>query len=86
MVHMGQGLTAETPFEYPRHRASGIALERVMLLQAVLSKLAKYRSPRSLDVFVNVVGGLRLSDPGGVCPHAGVPARGGMWAVRKCAV
>lgn len=58
-----QALCTDTPFEFPRHRANGVSLDRVFLLLAVLARHARLTS-RGRDVFVNVVGGLRLSDPG----------------------
>lgn len=57
-----QALCTDTTFEFPRHRSSGIQLERVFMLLAVLRKHAGVRIGRK-DLFVNVVGGLRLTDP-----------------------
>ncbi len=56
-----------TAFEYPRHRATGIAFDRLLMLLAVMNRHARdwgSESSRSYDVFVNAVGGLRLDDPG----------------------
>lgn len=57
-----QALATPTPFEYPKHRSSGISLDRLHMLLAVLSKHAKIRPHRS-DIFLNAVGGLKLVDP-----------------------
>lgn len=35
-----QALCTPTPFEFPRHRASGVAIDRVFMLLAVLSRYA----------------------------------------------
>jgi len=60
-----QGLLTETPFEYPRHRSTGVPLDRMLMVLAVLGRHTRARASRGYDVFVNVVGGLKLSDPGG---------------------
>jgi DNA repair protein RadA/Sms len=54
---VGDGTTA-----YPRRTAVGVDPNRVALLQAVIEKHLGL-SLAGLDVFVNVVGGLRLTEP-----------------------
>lgn len=57
-----QGLTSPTSFGNPRRTANGVDYNRLLLLTAVLTK----RFGRSLadqDVFVNVVGGLKIGEP-----------------------
>jgi len=64
-----QGLTVYSKLPFPRRVVSGLDQRRVELLLAVLQKHARLPLD-TVDVFVNVVGGLRLSDPGvdlGVC-------------------
>lgn len=58
-----QALTATTPFGLPKRSASGFSLARLSLLLAVLEKHAGIRLS-SLDVFANVVGGLKTEEPG----------------------
>jgi DNA repair protein RadA/Sms len=58
-----QALAVASPFEFPRRTASGFELNRLHLMLAVLAKRAGIGLPR-LDVFVNVAGGIRLTDPG----------------------
>jgi DNA repair protein RadA/Sms len=58
-----QALAVASPFEFPRRTASGFELNRLHLMLAVLAKRAGIALPR-LDVFVNVAGGIRLTDPG----------------------
>lgn len=57
-----QALTVPTPFGLPRRTASGFDLGRLHLLLAVLEKRAKLALGQS-DVYVNVVGGVRVADP-----------------------
>lgn len=57
-----QALTAATPFGYPRRTASGMDLNRLQLLIAILSKRAALNLGTQ-DVFVNIVGGLTLKEP-----------------------
>ncbi len=58
-----QGLIVSSGLPVPRHVVSGIDPRRVELLLAVLQKHAGL-SLSSMDVFVNVAGGIKLSDPG----------------------
>jgi len=57
-----QGLTNPTPFGNPRRTANGIDFNRLLLVTAVLSRHAGVRLSEQ-DVFVNVVGGLKVSEP-----------------------
>ena len=57
-----QALTAATPFGLPRRTASGFDLGRLHLLLAVLEKRAGLPFGQA-DVYVNAVGGVRLSEP-----------------------
>ncbi|MCB0341819.1 MAG: DNA repair protein RadA [Pseudobdellovibrionaceae bacterium] len=57
-----QCLTSPSPMAMPRRTSLGFDTNRVHLLVAVLDKHLDLELSRS-DVFVNVVGGLRLSEP-----------------------
>ena len=57
-----QALVNPTNFGYPKRTASGFDLNRLNLLIAVLEKRTKLKLSDS-DIFINVVGGLKLSDP-----------------------
>ncbi len=57
-----QGLTSNTSFGHPRRTANGIDFNRLLLIIAVLSRRVGLRL-EDQDVFVNIVGGLRVSEP-----------------------
>jgi len=57
-----QALVSDTPFPNPRRTTSGLDMAKVLLILAVLDKRAGVQSG-GLDVFVNVAGGLRLTEP-----------------------
>jgi DNA repair protein RadA/Sms len=57
-----QALSSTTSFGNPRRTANGIDFNRLLLLVAVLSKRVGVRLSDQ-DVFVNVVGGLRVGEP-----------------------
>lgn len=57
-----QALVNPTSFGYPKRTASGFDLNRLNLLVAVLEKRTKLKLSDK-DIFVNVVGGLKLNDP-----------------------
>jgi len=57
-----QALTSTTSFGHPRRTANGVDFNRLLLLVAVLSKRVGLRLSDQ-DVFVNVVGGLRVNEP-----------------------
>jgi DNA repair protein RadA/Sms len=56
-----QALTATSPFGLPKRSSSGIPLQRLSLLLAVLEKHANVKLA-SLDVFANVIGGLKIEE------------------------
>lgn len=57
-----QALVNPTSFGYPKRTASGFDINRLNLLIAVLEKRTKLKLSDK-DIFINVVGGLKLSDP-----------------------
>jgi DNA repair protein RadA/Sms len=57
-----QALASTTSFAQPRRTANGVDFNRLLLLTAVLSKRVGIRLSDQ-DVFVNVVGGLRINEP-----------------------
>jgi DNA repair protein RadA/Sms len=57
-----QALTSATSSSLPRRTTNGVDLNRLLLLVAVLSKRVGL-SLGNQDVFVNVVGGLKISEP-----------------------
>lgn len=64
-----QALAVFSKFPMPRRIASGVDARRLELLLAVLQKHARLPVD-SMDIYVNVAGGLKLSDPGadlGIC-------------------
>ena len=56
-----QALVNRTNFGYPKRTASGFDLNRLNLLIAVLERRTKLKLSES-DIFINVVGGLKLQD------------------------
>jgi len=58
-----QALVNQTNFGYPKRTASGFDLNRLNLIIAVLEKRTKLKLSDK-DVFINVVGGLRINDAG----------------------
>ena len=57
-----QGLTSTTSFGNPRRTPNGVDFNRLLLITAVLSRRIGLRLAEQ-DVFVNVVGGLKVSEP-----------------------
>ena len=57
-----QALVNPTSFGYPKRTASGFDLNRLNLLVAVLERRTKLKLSDK-DIYVNVVGGLKLADP-----------------------
>ncbi len=57
-----QALVNPTHFGYPKRTASGFDLNRLNVLIAVLERRTKLKLSES-DIFINVVGGLKLQDP-----------------------
>ena len=64
-----QALTTSTPMPMPRRTSLGFDVNRVHLLVAVLNRHLKM-SLAQADVFINVVGGLRLEEPAADMPVA----------------
>ncbi|MBC7812785.1 MAG: DNA repair protein RadA, partial [Burkholderiales bacterium] len=57
-----QALTSQTTFSNPRRTANGVDLNRMLLISAVLSK--RFGIPlHEQDIFVNVIGGLKVAEP-----------------------
>lgn len=57
-----QALTSPTTFGNPRRTPNGIDLNRLLLISAVLSKRVGLKLWEQ-DIFVNVIGGLRITEP-----------------------
>lgn len=73
-----QALVNRTSYGYPKRTASGIDLNRVNLLVAMLEKRTKLNLADQ-DIYINIVGGIRLSEPAAdlaICMAIGSAARG----------
>ena len=57
-----QALASTTSFPQPRRTATGVDMTRLLLVTAVLSKRVGLRLADQ-DVFVNVIGGLKIAEP-----------------------
>jgi DNA repair protein RadA/Sms len=57
-----QALVNRTSYGYPKRTASGIDLNRINLLVAMLEKRTKLNLADQ-DIYINIVGGIRLSEP-----------------------
>ncbi len=57
-----QALVNTTSYGYPKRTASGIDLNRVNLLVAMLERRTKLKLADK-DIYINIVGGVRLSEP-----------------------
>ena len=57
-----QALATVTSFANPRRTANGVDFNRLLLITAVLTRRAGIRLSEQ-DVFVNVIGGLRIDEP-----------------------
>lgn len=57
-----QALVNKTSYGYPKRAASGIDLNRVNLLVAMLERRTKLNLADQ-DIYINIVGGIRLQDP-----------------------
>lgn len=64
-----QALVNQTVFGMPRRTGSGVEFNRLQLLLAVLAKRAGLKLATQ-DVFVNVVGGIRVNEPAADCAVA----------------
>ncbi len=73
-----QALVNKTSYGYPKRAASGIDLNRVNLLVAMLEKRTKLNLAEQ-DIYINIVGGIRLTEPAAdlaVCMAIGSAAKG----------
>lgn len=57
-----QALTSPTTFGNPRRTPNGVDMNRLLLISAVLSKRVGLRLHEQ-DIFVNVIGGLKVDEP-----------------------
>ncbi len=57
-----QALCSTTVFGYPKRTASGLSLNRLQLIVAVLKKRARLRLANQ-DIYVSVAGGFRVAEP-----------------------
>lgn len=57
-----QALVNKTSYGYPKRAASGVDLNRVNLLVAMLEKRTKLNLADQ-DIYINIVGGIRLTEP-----------------------
>lgn len=57
-----QALVTKTVFGYPQRKASGLDLNRLQVLSAVIAKRSKINLV-TRDIILNVVGGLKINDP-----------------------
>lgn len=62
-----QALVAKTTFNVPRRAADGFDFNRAVLLMAVAEKRAGMKLS-AFDAYINVIGGLRLDEPGADLP------------------
>ena len=62
-----QALVAKTSFNVPRRTADGFDFNRAALLMAVAEKRGGMKLS-SFDVYINIIGGLRLDEPGADLP------------------
>jgi DNA repair protein RadA/Sms len=73
-----QALVNKTSYGYPKRAASGIDLNRLNLLVAMLERRTKL-SLSDQDIYINIVGGIRLQDPAAdlaICLAIGSAAKG----------
>jgi len=73
-----QALVNKTAYGYPRRAASGMDLNRLNLLVAMLERRTKL-SLSDQDIYINIVGGIRLQDPAAdlaICLAIGSAAKG----------
>lgn len=73
-----QALVNKTSYGYPKRAASGIDLNRVNLLVAMLERRTKLNLADQ-DIYVNIVGGIRITEPAAdlaVCMAIGSAAKG----------
>lgn len=64
-----QALVSKTTFNVPRRTADGFDFNRAVLLMAVAEKRAGMKLS-AFDAYINIIGGLRLDEPGADLPVA----------------
>lgn len=73
-----QALVNKTNFGYPKRTASGIELNRLNLLVAMLERRTKLNLSDK-DIYINIVGGIKVQEPAGdlaVCMAIGSAVKG----------
>jgi DNA repair protein RadA/Sms len=73
-----QALVNKTSYGYPKRAASGIELNRLNLLVAMLERRTKLNLSDQ-DIYINIVGGMRISEPAAdlaICLAIGSAAKG----------
>lgn len=73
-----QALVNKTSYGYPKRAASGMELNRLNLLVAMLERRTKLQLSDK-DIYINIVGGIKINDPGvdlAVCMAIGSAAKG----------
>jgi len=73
-----QALVNKTSYGYPKRAASGLDLNRMNLLVAMLERRTKLNLA-DMDIYVNIVGGMRINEPAAdlaVCMAIGSAAKG----------
>jgi DNA repair protein RadA/Sms len=73
-----QALVNKTSYGYPKRAASGVELNRLNLLIAMLERRTKLQLSDQ-DIYINIVGGMKISDPGldlAICMAIGSAAKG----------
>jgi len=73
-----QALVNKTNYGYPKRAASGIDLNRVNLLVAMLERRTKLNLAEQ-DIYINIVGGMKITEPAAdlaVCMAIGSAAKG----------
>ncbi len=73
-----QALVNKTSYGYPKRAASGIDLNRINLLVAMLERRTKL-SLADQDIYINIVGGMKITEPAAdlaVCMAIGSAAKG----------
>ena len=73
-----QALVNPTSYGYPKRAASGMDLNRLNLLVAMLEKRTKLKLAEH-DIYVNIVGGIKISEPASdlaVCMAIGTATKG----------
>lgn len=73
-----QALVNKTSYGYPKRTASGISLNRLNLLVAMLEKRTKLNLSDQ-DIYINIVGGINISEPAAdlaICMAIGSASKG----------